>query len=258
MSDMPKRERDESKSSPSTQPASPAHENSNPELERVLADLDIDEDFKTSIRAMSPETRRDIINDIIRNRQLDTADRLIPEDLPAGDDEPRVRLVFRTTEDEEDEEGEEHAIEHPLSQLLPLLLLLRRQDGPGAIDSALQNHITGMLQQLSQMHAMQNMGIDRDIDDMSYEELLELEERMGSVSKGLPEAKIPEYLKGANPPQEGTCAVCLSEWTTADTSETCCQLSPCRHVFHKDCIKQWLLANKQCPLCKQEVVKAAI
>ncbi|EPY35313.1 hypothetical protein AGDE_07471 [Angomonas deanei] len=208
---------------------------------------------------MSPETRRDIINDIIRNRQLDTADRLIPEDLPTGDDEPRVRLVFRTTEDEEDEEGEEHAIEHPLSQLLPLLLLLRRQDrteGPSTVHSRTTSQDAAAAE--SDARDSKTMGIDREYRRHAYEELLELEERMGSVSKGLPEAKIPEYLKGANPPQEGTCAVCLSEWTTADTSETCCQLSPCRHVFHKDCIKQWLLANKQCPLCKQEVVKAAI
>ena len=35
-------------------------------------------------------------------------------------------------------------------------------------------------------------GIDIDIDNMSYEELLQLEEKMGSVSKGLTSEQIAQ------------------------------------------------------------------
>ena len=38
-------------------------------------------------------------------------------------------------------------------------------------------------------------GMDVDIDNMTYEELLELEEKMGSVSKGLTEDQIQKLPK---------------------------------------------------------------
>jgi len=45
----------------------------------------------------------------------------------------------------------------------------------------LRNMIVGMKYQ---------HGIEIDLDNMTYEELLELEEKMGSVSKGLTEEQI--------------------------------------------------------------------
>lgn len=45
----------------------------------------------------------------------------------------------------------------------------------------LRNMIVGMKYQ---------NGIEIDLDNMTYEELLELEEKMGSVSKGLTEEQI--------------------------------------------------------------------
>lgn len=35
---------------------------------------------------------------------------------------------------------------------------------------------------------------------------------------------------------------------------------PCdeKHYFHAECIKQWLLKNNNCPLCKKEITKEAL
>ena len=54
-------------------------------------------------------------------------------------------------------------------------------------------------------------GIDIDIDNMGYEELLQLEEKMGSVSKGLTEeqySKLPKKLAGEG---EGLCSICYDD-----------------------------------------------
>ena len=47
-----------------------------------------------------------------------------------------------------------------------------------------------------------------------------------------------------------TCCICLSELVVDDTIH----ILPCKHKFHVDCIKQWLLKKQCCPLCKLELV----
>jgi hypothetical protein len=46
------------------------------------------------------------------------------------------------------------------------------------------------------------------------------------------------------------CTVCQCSYTPGDTQVTL----PCRHVYHEDCIVQWLgRYSKLCPVCKTEV-----
>lgn len=47
------------------------------------------------------------------------------------------------------------------------------------------------------------------------------------------------------------CSICLAEYVP---SEHLIML-PCRHVYHKSCVTEWLLAHTQCPLCKQDVLE---
>lgn len=28
---------------------------------------------------------------------------------------------------------------------------------------------------------------------------------------------------------------------------------PCMHLFHKDCVDQWLVTNKHCPICRVDI-----
>ncbi|KAL5998792.1 hypothetical protein ACLOJK_009740 [Asimina triloba] len=97
-----------------------------------------------------------------------------------------------------------------------------------------------------------------DIDDMSYEELLALEERIGHVNTGLSEEAIQKSLKtrthfscmSSSPPDqpvsmvedEGTCV----EYEENETIG----ILDCGHDYHADCIKQWLLLKNICPICK--------
>ncbi|KAJ8626098.1 hypothetical protein MRB53_019405 [Persea americana] len=98
-----------------------------------------------------------------------------------------------------------------------------------------------------------------DIDDMSYEELLALEEQIGDVNTGLSEETISICQRtrmhaSSTPPSQS------SEMVQVDMNCTICQVDnrenekigilECGHEYHADCIKQWLLLKNICPICK--------
>ncbi|KAL3631446.1 hypothetical protein CASFOL_024430 [Castilleja foliolosa] len=101
-----------------------------------------------------------------------------------------------------------------------------------------------------------------DIDHMSYEELLALEEQIGCVGTGLPEGFICNYLKirtfsssptrlnleGQTCPNQpiNFCVICQTDYENKDKIGTI----DCGHEYHKECIKKWLLLKNTCPVCK--------
>lgn len=90
-----------------------------------------------------------------------------------------------------------------------------------------------------------------DIDNMSYEELLALEERIGNVNTGLTEEKISKHLKQKQYVLETgraaePCCVCQEEYKEGDDLGKL----ECGHEFHHGCIKQWLQQKNSCPICK--------
>lgn len=48
-------------------------------------------------------------------------------------------------------------------------------------------------------------------------------------------------------PNEGPCAICLSEYLPKDTIR--CVLD-CNHCFHAECVDEWLKMCATCPLCR--------
>ncbi|XP_050237127.1 E3 ubiquitin-protein ligase MBR2-like [Mercurialis annua] len=101
-----------------------------------------------------------------------------------------------------------------------------------------------------------------DIDHMSYEQLLELGERMGYVSTGLKEDEIGRCvgklkhsivndLSSRLPViLDKKCTVCQEEYESDDELGKL----ECGHGFHIQCIKQWLAHKNICPVCKTEPV----
>lgn len=101
-----------------------------------------------------------------------------------------------------------------------------------------------------------------DIDNMSYEELLALEERIGSVNTGLTEEAVSKCLtrflytsdvaasNSNSQESEVKCSVCQEEY---EEREELGRLN-CDHSYHAACIKQWLLQKNQCPICKAPAV----
>jgi hypothetical protein len=70
--------------------------------------------------------------------------------------------------------------------------------------------------------------------------LLRLWEKMGSFSLN-PDDHLPE----------GCCTVCMCEFEGYQIVT----VLPCsdKHIFHTECIKEWLLTKNACPLCMKEV-----
>ncbi|KAG6515161.1 probable E3 ubiquitin-protein ligase RHG1A [Zingiber officinale] len=100
-----------------------------------------------------------------------------------------------------------------------------------------------------------------DIDDMSYEELLALGERIGNVNCGLSEEKIlsglrqRKYISSSLEPSEDAeqCSICREEYVEGQ------ELSrlDCDHDFHTVCIKKWLGIKNLCPICKATGIQGA-
>ncbi|KAI7738791.1 hypothetical protein M8C21_021088 [Ambrosia artemisiifolia] len=92
-----------------------------------------------------------------------------------------------------------------------------------------------------------------DIDDMSYEELLALEESIGYVSSGLPEDGMSKCLREkiyySMDQNHDTCPICLEEYKNG---EKLGRIGKCGHEYHMDCIKKWVMMKKVCPICKSE------
>jgi len=112
----------------------------------------------------------------------------------------------------------------------------------------LTNYLMNMVMGLRRRNVMEYP----NVDNMSYEELLDLEERMGKVSKGLSEEKIKKlkkekYAKGKF--SEDKCIICQYEYKTDEQLI----ILPCNHNFHLECIIEWLKKEKTCPFCKSEI-----
>eukprot|EP00252_Welwitschia_mirabilis_P016335 TRINITY_DN3601_c0_g2_i1.p1 TRINITY_DN3601_c0_g2~~TRINITY_DN3601_c0_g2_i1.p1 ORF type:complete len:822 (-),score=126.29 TRINITY_DN3601_c0_g2_i1:78-2543(-) len=103
----------------------------------------------------------------------------------------------------------------------------------------------------------QHSGMRLDIDNMSYEELLALEERIGNVSTGLTDDAISKCMSkfcyvcpflniSGSQESEVKCCICQEEYLE---NEELGRLT-CEHSYHIECIRQWLLQKNQCPICK--------
>jgi len=92
-----------------------------------------------------------------------------------------------------------------------------------------------------------------DPDNMSYEQLLALEEKMGKVEKGLSTIELStfpvHFYKKESTKGDTTCQICQSEYEDKDKL----RYLPCFHSFHMDCIDKWLQKKLTCPVCLKEV-----
>ncbi|XP_057782913.1 E3 ubiquitin-protein ligase MBR2-like isoform X2 [Salvia miltiorrhiza] len=98
----------------------------------------------------------------------------------------------------------------------------------------------------------QNIDMRLDVDNMSYEELLALQEQIGNVSTGLSEEKIRGSMKkrmcGAVKASQAMepCCICQEDYVAGDDIG----ILDCGHEFHTSCIRQWLILKNICPICK--------
>lgn len=50
-----------------------------------------------------------------------------------------------------------------------------------------------------------------------------------------------------------SCPICLCEWENGEhISITCCK--PINHVFHANCLSEWLMRRTYCPMCNNKLI----
>ncbi|KDD76012.1 hypothetical protein H632_c397p1 [Helicosporidium sp. ATCC 50920] len=115
----------------------------------------------------------------------------------------------------------------------------------------LASHPSHPVSSLSRHHdALETMSDGPDVDEMGYEQLTVLGEVAGSVICGLSAealAALPRVPFQGD--EQEQCSVCCCEFEPAEEVVAL----PCAHVFHAECIQEWLLRSKRCPLCHVEV-----
>ena len=107
------------------------------------------------------------------------------------------------------------------------------------------NYFLSMMIDLPQQHYP-------NVDNMTYEELLELEERIGKVSNGLTDEetkklKHEKFIKYKY--LDDKCIICQYIFKELETIV----VLPCKHCFHFSCLKPWISKEHHCPLCKRNI-----
>ena len=67
--------------------------------------------------------------------------------------------------------------------------------------------------------------------------------------KELDEFQYKNRDKFNNALKEDECPICLSKYKYTDKIKEL----PCRHIFHKKCLKSWLSRSDDCPMCKFDI-----
>eukprot|EP00455_Lapot_gusevi_P044738 TRINITY_DN5631_c0_g1_i1.p1 TRINITY_DN5631_c0_g1~~TRINITY_DN5631_c0_g1_i1.p1 ORF type:complete len:181 (+),score=19.33 TRINITY_DN5631_c0_g1_i1:130-672(+) len=68
-------------------------------------------------------------------------------------------------------------------------------------------------------------------------------------------ARIPVIQYRADAQQEradqssSSCAICMNDYEENDEL----RVLPCKHLFHKACVDNWLVAQRTCPYCRHDV-----
>lgn len=170
----------------------------------------------------------------------------------------------------DDNQNDENVEGHDVIQILDSPMSVQEQRGGrrrnnGNAYSRLWNRNSSMseeemfnflIQHHHARHHMQNNHPNINVDQMSYEELLQMfgdgtEHIRGATQQtiqSLPTHTI-ENVEAEFPKEFRSCCICLEEYKNDDKLRRL----PCFHSFHIQCVDRWLSANASCPICKHEL-----
>ena len=86
--------------------------------------------------------------------------------------------------------------------------------------------------------------------------LIEFQHELGEQNdteetSNVPEELLDSTLNAMIAHEEGKCDCCICRDFEIERRTVCL---PCNHMFHYDCIKDWLRRKDQCPMCRESVV----
>ena len=176
-------------------------------------------------------------------------------DMSGLDEETKasLELAMRLEQEERQRVQEQQAAAQRLSQepedaeSLALAIRLQQEDDEMALRNAL-----GVLP---------SNGDDDDEpgspSQYSYEQLMQLGEAVGEVSRGaqaedIVKLRVVTHAAATRDPcvlLGEQCAICRMEYEPSDEL----RVLPCGHADHCECMDQWLAVNKSCPICMKEI-----
>ncbi|KAM3146680.1 hypothetical protein pb186bvf_001210 [Paramecium bursaria] len=108
-----------------------------------------------------------------------------------------------------------------------------------------------IFQEMQQLNAQIQNNQAPHVDNMSYEQLLALQEQIGNQNVGFTEQQIKQLPKDVvQEEKHEICTICYENFEIGHKYRTL----PCNHLYHSKCIKAWLCNHKKCPLCNIEVL----
>ena len=97
---------------------------------------------------------------------------------------------------------------------------------------------------------------EEEIDEEEEEEEDEKnEEEVFNKKKIKCITKLKEFqfkdIKKYSKSKDDKCSICLEKYKSSDIIKKL----PCKHLYHKSCIYQWLKQSNLCPICKYDLSK---
>ena len=140
--------------------------------------------------------------------------------------------------DDSDIEDEEEKKEESRRNIREIDSILRR--------NRLRNQISSDYRNDSNIDDLLLRFEEEDIIDDENKKNLFKEEDAKEILRYIPSSIIQEE-KNKNENND-KCLICLYEFKIGDKVSTL----PCLHIFHIDCLKNWIMRNTWCPICKAD------
>jgi ribosomal protein S27E len=64
------------------------------------------------------------------------------------------------------------------------------------------------------------------------------------------EADVGDHEEAGGPAEERSCPICLNELVAGEEA----RLLLCHHMFHRQCVDEWLRVNASCPTCRKSIL----
>ena len=104
--------------------------------------------------------------------------------------------------------------------------------------------------------AMAHQEGERGVDDEAYEQQKLEDENKLKIKYALKHSLKPKkYLKKYGVKDSNTCTICIEDFKENKSKVS---ITPCKHVFHYQCLSNWLhknVMNPKCPNCNNNLIK---
>jgi chromosome segregation ATPase len=183
------------------------------------------------------------------NNRIDKEVEKLTNEIKTLKEKLRVKNIEYTKSKEEINKlkNENENLKNQVSQFKEKIENLSKEENRVGKETLLYHYFVEMNNQILQSLNENTL----NLDNMTYEELLALEDKIGYVNKGFKKEDISKIKSEKyNSDDNVNCVICQEYLKKGDEIK---KLN-CNHLFHIKCIDTWLLKEKNCPFCKEEII----